>query len=229
MEPNESHSPQTCHSNDRFPNHPGYSSGRCKTELRMLTCAPGHARGVSHFSSLTTPSPAELVSTPALIQPAHPRALPAACTQRPRPAHAVCCAQDAHSSKRDARTVPVFLHIDRVVKCFAVAVSELFGSKPFVYLPALLLADLSLLTLNALFSPCCVPTINTIKNIAYAYASWTVIVSFASATLTVCPHSLYPPRTSHQSGAVIPGYHNPAPGVRLEAQSPNSIPNNSEC
>lgn len=95
--------------------------------------------------------------------------------------------QDAHSSKRDARTVPVFLHIDRVVKCFAVAVSELFGSKPYVYLPALLLADLSLLTLNALFSPCCVPTINVIKNVAYAYASWTVIVSLASSALTVRP------------------------------------------
>lgn len=102
-----------------------------------------------------------------------------------RRAHASCCVQDAHSSKRDARTVPVFLHIDRVVKCFAVAVSELFGSKPLVYLPALLAADLSLLTLNALFSPCCVPTINAIKNVAYAYASWTVIVSLASAVLSV--------------------------------------------
>ena len=85
--------------------------------------------------------------------------------------------EDAVSSKRDARTVPVFLHIDRVVKCFAVAVSELFGSKPKIYLPLLLLADLTLLILNALFSPCCVPAINTIKNIAYAYASWTVLVS----------------------------------------------------
>lgn len=85
--------------------------------------------------------------------------------------------EDAVSSKRDARTVPVFLHIDRVVKCFAVSVSELFGSKPQIYLPMLLFADLTLLTLNALFSPCCVPAINTIKNIAYAYASWTVIVS----------------------------------------------------
>lgn len=85
--------------------------------------------------------------------------------------------EDAVSSKRDARTVPVFLHIDRVVKCFAVAVSELFGSKPRVYLPLLLFADLTLLILNALFSPCCVPAINIIKNIAYAYASWTVLVS----------------------------------------------------
>lgn len=85
--------------------------------------------------------------------------------------------EDAVSSKRDARTVPVFLHIDRVVKCFAVAVSELFGSKPRIYLPLLLLADVTLLMLNALFSPCCVPAINTIKNIAYAYASWTVVVS----------------------------------------------------
>eukprot|EP00892_Ulva_mutabilis_P009323 jgi/Ulvmu1/6763/UM030_0099.1 len=92
--------------------------------------------------------------------------------------------EDAQSSKRDARTVPVFLHIDRVVKCFAVAVSELFGSKPLVYLPALLAADLCLLALNALFSPCCVPTINVIKNIAYAYASWTVMVSLAFTALT---------------------------------------------
>lgn len=97
--------------------------------------------------------------------------------------------EDAVSSKRDARTVPVFLHIDRVVKCFAVAVSELFGSQPRMYLPLLLLADLSLLTLNALFSPCCVPSINRIKNVAYAYASWTVLVSIYMTVWPVRPQS----------------------------------------
>lgn len=120
---------------------------------------------------------------------------------------AACCVQDAHSGTRDARTVPVFLHIDRVVKCFAVAMSELFGSQPFVYLPALLLADLFLLAINALFSPCCVPAINIIKNIAYGYASWTVIISIAHIALTVCaqplpiPHPAPPAVTASQTVA----------------------------
>jgi hypothetical protein len=97
--------------------------------------------------------------------------------------------QDSLNSKRDARTVPVFLHIDRVVKCFAVGVSELFGSKPRIYLPLLLMADVTLLAVNALYSPCCVPAINTIKNIAYAFASWTVAASLFVTVFPVRPHS----------------------------------------
>ena len=65
-----------------------------------------------------------------------------------------------------------------------------------VYLPLLLLADLTLLALNALFGPCCVPSINAIKNVAYAYASWTVIVSLYMTFWPVRPILLSDTRKS---------------------------------
>ena len=88
--------------------------------------------------------------------------------------------QENLSVDLDARTGPVFRQIDHAVKCFAVVVSELWGRKPYIYLPALLFADLLLLSLNVVFCPSCVQHVNTTKNVAYAAASWTVLVSLLS-------------------------------------------------